>query len=57
MVRWQGGKGETVVMSQGGTLLVLFKCGGHRVRPRFHLFVSNANQQNEGAGCVQDIFA
>ena len=27
------------------------------MRPRFHLFVSNANQQNEGAGCVQDIFA
>ena len=23
----------------------------------FHLFVSDVNQQNQGAGCVQDIFA
>ena len=27
------------------------------VRLRFHLFVSDANQRNEGEGCVQDIFA
>ena len=36
---------------QGGWFLVLFKSGGYRVSPRFHLFVSNVDQQqNEGAG-------
>ena len=25
---------------------------GCRVSPRFHLFVSDVNQRNEGAGCV-----
>ena len=40
MVKWQGGR-----------FLALFKSRGHRVRPRFHLFVSDVNQQrNEGAG-------
>ena len=42
VARWQFGKGGRVVRWQG--------------RKRFHLFVS-VNQQNEGAGCVQDIFA
>ena len=31
-------------------LLVLFKDGGLRVSPRFHLIVSNVNQGNEEAG-------
>ena len=40
MVKWQSGR-----------FLVLFKSGGHRVSPRFHLFVSDVDQQqNEGAG-------
>ena len=49
--RWQGGKGRRVVKGQGGRVLVLFKCGGHRMSPRFHLFVSDVDQQwNKGAG-------
>ena len=53
VVRWQGGrfpvlfKGRGVVRWQGGRFPVLFKGGGRRLRPRFHLFVSDANQQNE----------
>ena len=57
VVRWQGGKGGRVVRWQGGRFLVLFEGGGRRVSPRFHLFVSDVNQRNQGAGCVQDIFA
>ena len=50
-MRWQGGKGRRVVKWQGGRFLVLFKCGGHRMSPRFHLFVSDVDQQwNKGAG-------
>ena len=41
---------------QGGMFAVLFKSGGRRVSPRMHLFFS-VNQQNEGAGCVQNILA
>ena len=55
--RWQGGKDGRVVRWQGRRFLVSFKGWGCRVRPRFHLFVYDANQWNEGAGCVQDIFA
>ena len=51
VVRWQGGKGRRVVKWQGGSFLVSFKSGGHMVSPRFHLFVSDVDQQrNEGAG-------
>ena len=57
VVRWQGGKGGRVLRWQGGRFLVLFEGGGRRVSPRFHLFVSDVNQRNQGAGCVQDIFA
>ena len=57
VVRWQFGKGGRVVRWQGGRFLVSFKGEGCRVRLRFHLFVSDVNQQNKGAGCVQDIFA
>ena len=35
---------------QGGSSLVLFKGGGRRVSPRFHLFVFVVNQGSEGAG-------
>ena len=48
-MRWQGEKGGRVVKWKGGRLLVLFKSGGHMVSPRFHLFVSDVDQQwNEG---------
>ena len=40
-----------------GRFLVIFKGGRRRVAPRFHLFVSDVDQQNEGAGWVQDYFA
>ena len=46
---WQGGKGGRVVRWEGGMFLVLFKGGERRVSPRFHLFVSDVNQGNEGA--------
>ena len=48
VVRWQGGNSGGVVMWQGGR----FEGGGCRVIPRFHCFVSDVNQRNEGAGCV-----
>ena len=57
VVRWQVAIGGRVVRWQGGRFLVLFEGGGRRVSPRFHLFVSDVNQRNQGAGCVQDIFA
>ena len=46
VMRWQGGR---VVKWYGGSFLVLFKGVGHRVSRRFHLFVSDVDQQwNEG---------
>ena len=51
VLRWQDGQRRRVVKWQSGRFLVLFKSGGHRVSPRFHLFVSDVDQQqNEGAG-------
>ena len=44
VVMWQVGKGGRVVRWQGERFLVLFKGGGGRVCPRFHLFVSDVNQ-------------
>ena len=41
IVRWQGGKGGRMVRQKGGRYLVLFKGGGHKMSPRFHLFVSD----------------
>ena len=38
-------------------VLVLFKDGGHRVSPRFHLFVSDVNHGNKEVGWVQDFLA
>ena len=42
---------------QGERFLVVFNGGECRVTPRFHLFVSDADQLNDGAGWVQDDFA
>ena len=36
---------------KGGSYLVLFKGGGHKMSPRFHLFVYDVSQGNEGVGC------
>ena len=41
----QGEKDGRVARRQGGRFPVLFKDGGRRVRPRFHLFVSDANNK------------
>ena len=57
VVRWQGGKGERMVRQKGGRYLVLFKGGGHKMSPRFNLFVSDVNLGNEGVGFVQDFLA
>ena len=46
-MKWQGGKDGRVVRWQCGRFLVLFKGGGCRVKPRFHMFVSDTKQQNE----------
>ena len=43
VVRWQDRKGGRVVRWQGGRFLDLFKGGGHRVGPKFHLHVSDVN--------------
>ena len=51
MRRWQGEKGGRLVKWQRGRFLVFLKSGGHRVSPRFHLFVSDVDEQrNKGAG-------
>ena len=41
---------------KGGRYLVLFKGGGHKMSPRFYLFVSDVNQGNEGLGWVHNFF-
>ena len=38
------------VRQKGGRYLVLLKDGGHKMSPRFHLFVSAVNQKNKGVG-------
>ena len=50
VVRWQGGKGGRMVRQKVGSYLALFKDGGHKMSPRFHLFVSDVNQVNKGEG-------
>ena len=52
MARWERWGRE--VRREGGRFLVLFKGKGRGVSPRFHLFVSDVNQQKEGAGWVLD---
>ena len=54
MARWERGK---MVRQKGGRYLVLFKGGGHKMSPRFHLFVSDVNQWNEEVRWVQDFLA
>ena len=52
VARWERCErvGGRVVKWQGESFLVLFKTGEHRVSPRFHLFVSDVDQQRkEGA--------
>ena len=56
-MRWQGGEGGRMVKQKGGRYLVLFKCGGHKMSLRFHLFVSDVNQGIEKVGWVQDFLA
>ena len=51
VARWENGEAER------WEYLVLFKDGGHNMSPRFHLFVSDVNQGNEGMGWVQDFLA
>ena len=54
LMRWQGRKGGRMVRQKGGRYLVLFKDVGHKMSPRFHHFVSDVNQGNEGVGWVED---
>ena len=42
---------------KGGRYLVLFKDDGHKVSPRFHLFVSDVNQAREGVEWVPNFLA
>ena len=49
--RWENGEVE-----RWGHL-VLFKDGGHKMSPRFHLVVSDVNEGNKGVGWVQDFLA
>ena len=57
VVRWQGGKGGRMVRQKGGSYLVLFKDRGHKISPRFHLFVSDINQGKKVVDWVQDFLA
>ena len=54
VVTWQGEKGGRMVRQKSGSYLVLFKDRGHKISPRFHLFVSDVNQRNKGVRWVQD---
>ena len=54
VVKWQGEKGRRVVWRESWRYLVLFEGGGHRMSPRFHIFISDVNQGNEGVRWVQD---
>ena len=59
MVSWErreGSEVESWERWQGGKFLVLFKGRGRRVSPRFHLFVSDVNQRNEGAVWIHEDF-
>ena len=57
VVRWQVGKGERMVRQKVGMYMVLFRGARHKMSPRFHLFISDVNQGNEGVGWVQDFLA
>ena len=57
VVRWQGRKRWRMVRQVSEKYLVLFKGGGHKMSRRFHLFISDFNQGNEGVGWVRDFLA
>ena len=42
------GKARRMVRWEGGSFLVLFRGGEHRVSPGFYLFVSDVDQGNKG---------
>ena len=42
-------------MGKSGRFLILFKNEGGRVSPRFKIFVSDVNYQNEGAGYMSKV--
>ena len=44
-------------MGMCGRLLVIIKGWERRMAPKFHLFVSDVDQRNKGAGWVQDYLA
>ena len=46
VMRWQGGKGRRKVKWESGRFLVSLKGGEHKVSPRFYLFVSDVNHDN-----------
>ena len=46
-----------IVRQKGVMYLVLFKGGGHKLSPRFHLFVSDVNQGNKEVRWVQNFLA
>ena len=52
LVGWQGGEGGRVMRWEDVRFLVLFKDGGCRVIPRFHLCVSDVNPGKEWTGCI-----
>ena len=54
MARWERWESSEVARWE---VLGFIQGWGCRVGPRFHLFVSDVNQQNKGVGCVQDFFA
>ena len=53
VARWER-EGGRIVRQKRGRYLILFKDGGHKMSPRFPLFVSDVNQENEGVAWVQD---
>ena len=52
MARWERREINGVARWEVPGFIQMWGC---RVSPRFHLFVSDVNQRNEGAGCVQDV--
>ena len=50
-------RGGREVRQAGGEYLFSFKGEGHKMSPRFHLFVYDVNQGIDGPRCVQDFLA
>ena len=57
VVRWKSGECGRMMRQKAGRYLVLLKDGGHKMSPKFHLYVSDVNQGNEGVGWVQYFLA